>query len=101
VTDLWITESLPAAATANDDSYHQQIQFKFKEETNKCYCWSIALYGAETWTLWKADQKYLESFEMWCWRRMEQISWVDHIRNEDVLRVKEGRNILQQYKQEG
>jgi len=51
VTDLWITESLPAAATANDDSYHQQIQFKFKEETNKCYCWSIALYGAETWTL--------------------------------------------------
>jgi hypothetical protein len=38
---------------------------------------------------------------MWCWRRMEQISWVDHVRNEDMLRVKEGRNILQQYKQEG
>ena len=32
-----------------------------------------------------ADQKYLESFEMWCWRRMEKISWTDHVRNEDVL----------------
>jgi len=39
----------------------------------KCYIWSIALYGAETWTL-RADQKHLESFEMWHWRRMEKIS---------------------------
>jgi hypothetical protein len=38
----------------------------------KCYISSIALYGAETWTLWKVDQKYLEHFEMWCWRRMEK-----------------------------
>jgi squalene cyclase len=35
----------------------------------KCYIWNIALYGAETWTLRKVDQKYMESFEMWCWRR--------------------------------
>jgi len=32
----------------------------------KCYILSMALYGAETWTLWVADQKHLESFEMWC-----------------------------------
>jgi hypothetical protein len=61
----------------------------------KCYVWSIALYGAETWTLRAVDQKHLESFEMWCWRRMEKISWTDHVKNEEVLlRVKEQRNIL-------
>ena len=61
----------------------------------KCYIWSIALYGAETWTLRAVDQEHLESFEMWCWRRMEKISWTDHVRNEEVLlRVKEQRNIL-------
>jgi len=60
-----------------------------------CYIWSIALYGAETWTLRAVDQKQLDSFEMWCWRRMEMISWTDHVRNEKVLlRVKEQRNIL-------
>jgi len=32
------------------------------------------LYGAETWTLRKVDQKCLESFEMRCCTRME-ISW--------------------------
>jgi hypothetical protein len=40
------------------------------------------------------DQKYLESFEMWCWRRMEKISWTDRVRNEVLYRVKEERNIL-------
>ena len=36
------------------------------------------------------DQKHLESCEMWCWRRMEKISWTNHVRNEEVLlRVKE------------
>ena len=61
----------------------------------KCYIWSMALYGAETCTLRAADQKYLESFEMWCWRRMEKISWTDHVRNWKVLlRVNEQRKIL-------
>ena len=41
------------------------------------------------------DQKRLESYEMWCWRRMEKISWTDHVRNEEVLlTVNEQRNIL-------
>jgi len=41
------------------------------------------------------DQKHLESFEMWRWRRMEKICWTDHVRNEEVLlRVKEQRNTL-------
>jgi len=71
------------------------LDLELRKKLVKCYVWSIALYGAETWTLRAMDQKHLESFEMWCWRRMEKISWTDHVRNEDVfLRVKEQRNIL-------
>ena len=66
----------------------------------KCYIWSTALYGAEVWTLRKSDQKYIESFEMWYWRRMEKISWTDRVKNEEILhRVKEERNILHTVKQ--
>jgi hypothetical protein len=69
-----------------------------KKLVMKCYVWSVALYGAETWTLRAVDQKHLESFEMWCWRRME-ISWTNHVRNEEVLHgVKEQRNILHEIK---
>jgi len=43
----------------------------------------------------KEDVKRLEAFEMWLWRRMEKISWTEHISNEEVLRmVGEERSIL-------
>jgi hypothetical protein len=71
------------------------LDLELRKKLVKCYIWSIALYGAETWTLRALDQKHLESFEMWCWRRMEKISWTKRGRNEEVLlRVKEQRNIL-------
>jgi hypothetical protein len=71
------------------------LDLELRKKLVKCYIWSIALYGAETWMLRAGDQKRLESFEMCCWRRMEKISWPEHVRNEDVfLRVKEQRNIL-------
>jgi len=71
------------------------LDLKLRKKLFKCYVWSIPLYGAETWTLRAVDQKHLGSSEMWCWRKMEKISWTDHVRNEDVLlRVKEQRNIL-------
>jgi len=53
------------------------------------------VYSTEIWTLQKVDQKYLESFEMWCWRRMEKTSWTNCVKNEKVLqRVKKDRNIF-------
>jgi len=71
------------------------LDLELMKKLVKCFVWSIALYGAETWTLRTMDQKHLESFKMWCWRRMERISWTNHVRNEEVLlRVKEQRNIL-------
>jgi hypothetical protein len=72
-----------------------KLDLNLRKKLVKCYIWSMVLYGAETWTLRAVDQKHLESFEMWCWRRMEKISWTDHVRNEEVLlRVSKQRNIL-------
>jgi len=70
------------------------LDLELRKKLVKCYIRSIALYGAETWTLRAVDQKHLESFRMWCWRRMEKISWTNHVRNEVLLSVKEQRNIL-------
>jgi hypothetical protein len=75
--------------------FHQQTGLKFKEEKATCYIWSISFYRDENWTLLKVHQKYLESFNKWCWRRMEKISWTNRVRNENVLpRVKEERGII-------
>jgi hypothetical protein len=55
------------------------LDFNPRKKLVKCCIWSVAVYGAENWTLRKVYQKYLYSFEMWCWRRMERISWTDRV----------------------
>jgi hypothetical protein len=71
------------------------LDLELRKKLVKCYVWSTALYGAETWTLRAVNQKHLESFEMWCWGRLQKISWADHVRNKDVLlKVKQQTNIL-------
>ena len=52
--------------------FTSKLDLNLRKKLIKCYIWSIAFYGAETWTLRAADQKYLESFECGAgegWRR--------------------------------
>jgi hypothetical protein len=78
-----------AAFNKKKNLFTSKLDLNLRKKLVKCYIWSIALYGAETWTLRKMDQTYLESFEMWCWR-MEKISWTDRVRNEEVLHSQGG-----------
>ena len=61
--------------------FTSKFYLDLSEKLVKCYIWSVALYGGETWTLWKGDQKYMESFEKLGWRRLEKSSWIDRVRN--------------------
>ncbi|KAJ4442302.1 hypothetical protein ANN_12170 [Periplaneta americana] len=36
-------------------------------------------------TLRRNEEKRLEEFELWMWRRMERVKWTDRIRNQSVL----------------
>ena len=45
--------------------FTSKLGLNLRKRLVRCYVWSIALYGAETWTLRATDQKHLESFEMW------------------------------------
>jgi hypothetical protein len=40
------------------------LDLELRKKLANCCIWSIALFGAETWTLRAADQKHLESSEM-------------------------------------
>jgi hypothetical protein len=52
--------------------FTSKLDLNLRKKLVKCYIWSIALYGAETWTLGKVDQKYLKSLKCGAgeeWRR--------------------------------
>jgi hypothetical protein len=48
-------------------------------------------------TFRKVDHKYMERFETWCWRRIEKIRLIDHVRKAELRvlhTVKDEKNTL-------
>ena len=74
---------IKAAFNKKKKIFTSKLDLNLRKKLVKCYGWSMALYGAETWTLRVTDQKRLESFEMWCWRWMEKISWTNVVLEKD------------------
>jgi len=58
-----------AAFNKKKTLFTSKLDLNLRKKLVKCYIWSMALYGTETWMLQAVDHKYLETFEMWCWRR--------------------------------
>src|SRR5688572_6975549 len=72
-----------------------KLNKNMKKRIIKYMIWSVMPYGSETWTLRKEDIRRLEAFEMWIWRRMERVSWMERRTNEDILQmVDEKRSLL-------
>ena len=63
-----------------------KLQTETRMRVLRTYIWSIVKYGCETWTICKNLEKRLNSFEMWCYRRMKRISWTRRMTNQEVLR---------------
>jgi hypothetical protein len=57
--------AMTKAAFNKKTLFTSKLDINLRKKLVKCYIWSIALYGAETWTLRKVSQKYLERFETW------------------------------------
>jgi hypothetical protein len=55
-----------AAFSKKKALFYSQLDFNLSKKPVNLHTRSMAVYGAETWALRKVDQKYLESFEMWC-----------------------------------
>ena len=71
-----------------------KLDLNIRKNLFKCYTWGVSLYGRETWTLRKVDQKRQENSGMWCCRKMWKIIWTGHVSNKEVLqRDEEERNI--------
>jgi hypothetical protein len=54
-----------AAFNRKKTLFTSKLDLNLRKKLVKCSIWSMALYGAETWTLGAVDQKYLESSEIW------------------------------------
>ena len=44
------------------------------------------MYGCESWTLKKAEQRRIDAFELWCWRRPLRISCTARKSSQSILK---------------
>ena len=74
------------AASLSEIWKSSDLNKQLKVQLAKTLVWSVALYGCETWTLRKAEERMINVFEMWLWRRVLRVSWTQRRTNEWVRR---------------
>ena len=51
----------------------------------KSMVFPLVKYSCESWTMKKADHQTIDSFKLWCWRRLMKVPWAARISNQSIL----------------
>ena len=54
------------------------------------------MYGCKSWTIKKAEPQRIDTFELWCWRRLLRVPWTVRRSNQSIL-----KEISPEYSSEG
>ena len=46
----------------------------------------VVMYGCESWTVKKAECQRIDTFELWCWRRLLRVPWIARRSNQSILK---------------
>ena len=46
----------------------------------------VVMCGCESWTIKKAENWIIDSFELWCWRRLLRVPWTARRSNQSILK---------------
>ena len=52
----------------------------------KAVVFPVVVYGCESWTIRKAEQRRIDAFELWCWRRLLRVPWIVGRSNQSILK---------------
>ena len=52
----------------------------------KAMVFPVVVYGCESWTIKKAEQRRIDAFKLWCWRRLLRVPWTARRSNQSILK---------------
>ena len=64
----------------------RDITLPTKVHLIKAIVFPVVMYGCESWTIKKADCQRIDSFELWCWRRLLRVPWTARRTNQSILK---------------
>ena len=52
----------------------------------KAMVFPVVKYGCESWTVKKAENRRIDAFKLWCWRRLLRVPWTARRSNQSILK---------------
>ena len=79
---------LERKAMTNLDSIlkSRDITFPTKVRLVKAMVFPVVMYGCESWTIKKAECRRIDTFELWCWRRLLRVPWTVRKSNQSIVK---------------
>ena len=65
----------------------RDITLSTKVRLVKAMVFPVVMYGCESWTVKKADHRRIDTFELWCWRRLLRVPWTARRSNQSILKA--------------
>ena len=63
----------------------RDITLPIKARLVKAMVFPVVMYAFESWTVKKAEQRRIDAFELWCWRRLLRVPWTARS-NQSILK---------------
>ena len=72
----------------NQDSIFKRrdIILPTKVHLVKAMVFPVVMYGCDSWTVKKAERQRIDTFELWCWRRVLRVPWTARRSNQSILK---------------
>ena len=64
----------------------RDITLSTKVRLVKAMVFPVVMYGCESWTMKKVEQRRVDAFELWCWRRLLRVPWIARRSNQSILK---------------
>ena len=64
----------------------RDITLPTKVHLAKAIVFPVVMYVCESWTIKKAKCRRIDTFELWCWRRLLRVPWTAKRSNQFILK---------------
>ena len=64
----------------------RDITLSTKVRLVKAMVFPVVMYVCESWTIKKAEDRRIDAFELWCWRRLLRVPWIARRSNQSILK---------------
>ena len=75
-----------AVTNLDSVSKSRDITLLTKVHIVKAVAFPVVMYGCENWTIKKSEQKRIDAYKLWFWRRLLRVPWKARISSQSILK---------------